>query len=330
MSPSYFETGFFVREPAWHRLGTVLDHYPGRAEAMKAAGHEWNIVELEPFVTLPNHGDHHVAQVVIKGYKALYRDDIWEPIGVVRSSYEVVSNAVLWDIVDAIVDTEKHIKYETAGVLKGGSVLWVLARLDEPVQIGNENSPTYPYILVHTSHDYSHQTACACVATRVVCWNTLNMAMKESERSGLRYTFRHTKNVMERIEDAKQALSTVRDQFSVYQEIARELCKHRTDDESILSFVNTLIPEPETHRITKRGLDNIEKARSQVLNILLDGPTIDDKHRHNAYGLFCAGIEYLDHYRKARTDESYFRRSVYDTTTAKARVAKLALECATN
>src|SRR5690242_8795690 len=48
-----FEQGFFVRVPAWHGLGTVLDDYPGREEAMRLAGHDWDIVELPSFTAMP-------------------------------------------------------------------------------------------------------------------------------------------------------------------------------------------------------------------------------------------------------------------------------------
>lgn len=318
------ETMFSVREKPWHGLGTILDEYPGREAAMTFAGHDWNIIEA-PIRTF-NLGEN-INEVDLVDWKALVRDDNHSCIGVVKKSYTVVSNGVLWDIVDAIVDADSAIKYETAGVLKSGAVLWVLARLDEPLKITGDDTPTYPYILVHTSHDATMSTKCSCVATRVVCWNTLNMAMKEYSKSGLNYTFKHTRNVMDRITDAKAALSTVRNQFNIYKELAEELCRLEVEDEGVADFINTLIPEPPANIVTPRGQKIIWDARKKVLDIV-EGQTIPSLHKRTSYGMFCAGLEYLDHYRRANDDESYFRRSVYDTSTAKAKVAKLALSVA--
>ena len=319
------ETMFSVREKPWHALGTVLEDYPGREAAMHFAGHDWAIMECPVMAGVGEDGE----TVELPDHKALIRNDNFNCIGVVKKSYTVVSNDVLWNIIDSIVDADSNIKYETAGVLKGGSVLWVLARLDEPMMIGGDDTPTYPYVLVHTSHDYSKSTQCACVATRVVCWNTLNMAIKEYSKSGLSYTFKHTRNVMERIEEAKVALSSVRSQFEVYTELSKELCRHRVDQEGVADFINTLIPEPPADIVTDRGIKSIHKARTKVLSIV-EGPTIPDDHKRTSYGMFCAGIEYLDHYRSAKSEESYFRRSVYETTTAKSKVMSLALSVAKN
>lgn len=320
-----FEKGFSVREAAWHGLAEVLSEYPGREEAMKKAGHDFNIIEAPMVADLSAIGDK--KKHLVDGWKVLYRDDKLKPIGVVRDSYVVVSNDTMWDIVDALVDSDSAVKYETAGVLKAGSVLWVLARLDEPSQVKGDDSPIYPYVLVSTAHDYSAACRAQVSSIRVVCWNTYNAALGEADRHKLEYKFVHSKNVMERIGEAKEALGLVRQRHSEFMELAEELGKKKVTKEKITDFITQFIPDPPANVHTKRMENNINEARDKMFSIM-QGETIPDAHKNTAYGLYCAAIEYLDHYRNYRSSETYFRRTVYDFQRLKPKVTKLALKVA--
>ena len=175
--PAYFNKGFSVREPAWHGLAVVLKDYPGREEAMKIAGHDFKIQEKKLAVVQDG------IPLEIEGWKALMKSDTGRIISVVNDTYKVLQNDAMWDIVDAIVN-EPNIKYETAGVLKDGAVLWVLARLSEPAVVKKDNSEDYPYILVSTSHDMSAPCKAQSIQVRVICWNTYSAAQEESKRTG--------------------------------------------------------------------------------------------------------------------------------------------------
>ena len=83
-------------------------------------------------------------------------------------------------------------------------------------------------------------------------------------------------------------------------------------------------PEDVTSERHKR---NVMDARRQV-NDIIDGETIPNAHKRTAYGLWQAGIEYLDHYRRANSPETYFKRGVFDSTQSKQRLAKIAAEVA--
>lgn len=111
----FFESGFSVREPAWHGLAEVLDEYPGRKEGRKLAGHDWEPEKRQLFIG-PDEG---VPNIPVPGWSALIRSDSQAVIGCVKDTYTVISNETVWDIVDALAKQEK-VKYETAGVLKGG------------------------------------------------------------------------------------------------------------------------------------------------------------------------------------------------------------------
>uniref|UniRef100_A0A6M3L7S0 DUF932 domain-containing protein n=1 Tax=viral metagenome TaxID=1070528 RepID=A0A6M3L7S0_9ZZZZ len=311
--PAEFVSGYCVREPAWHGLATVIDHYPGREEAMRLAGHNWTVSKQPIYLPSLN---------CVDGWKAITRDDTSQVLAVVRSSYTPIQNGALWDIIDALVQ-QPNVKYETAGVLRGGATLWVLARLDEPYVVPGDNTPTFPYIFAGTSHDGSRATECGALAVRIVCWNTYQAGAEQSRRAGTYFKFRHTANVMERIEDAREALAGVRSQFAEFKEMVSELAQLPVKRPGVELFVRTFIPDPELDSGTERTMNWIEEQRLTLRSMIENGRTVPDAHRQTAYGLYCAGIEFLDHERRYRSNETYFRRTV-EPSRLKTKVVELA------
>jgi phage/plasmid-like protein (TIGR03299 family) len=319
-----FESGFSVRQPAWHGLAQVLDDYPGREQAMMIAGHNWTVIE-QPVFTVPV-DEPEQGLVELPGFKALIRSDTKKPLSVMNSTYKVVQNSRIWDIVDAMIGLP-NVKYETAGVLQQGRVLWVLAKLDEPAQIPGDNTNLLPYVCVSTTHDGFGALVAQATTVRVICMNTFKAADMQTRGTGTRYTFRHSKNVENRIEDAKAALGMVRRDFNAFIELSRELAEKQVTDEGVKDFLAKFIPNPPADICTPRVMKNIEDAREKV-NAILVGATIPDAHRRTAYGLVQAGVEYLDHIRGFRSPETYFRRCVLDAESLKGRLVELATSVA--
>jgi phage/plasmid-like protein (TIGR03299 family) len=323
-----FVTGFMSnRQPAWHGKGTVFDGYPGRDEAMEAAGHNFNVEEVPLYIHDFNPETEDVAPYAVSGWKALRREDTQEVLNICQQSYHVVQNDVMWDIVDALLAEQKEVRYETGGILKGGAILWVLARIDEPEVVFGDNCPTFPYFMVHTSHNRETSTVASGTSIRVVCWNTFSFSINQSEKSGYKYTFHHTKNVMDRIEEAKEALTTVRQVHREYMELANVLATVKVTKAQINEFIATIIPEPRMDEISDRVRKNIDDARFSLYEVL-QGETIPDEHKHTAYGLFQSAIEYHDHIRAYKSEESYLKRNILPADAFKTKIAHTVLEVA--
>lgn len=303
----------------WHGLGEVLADYPGREEAMRLAGHDFKIIE-RPVQVVGNR-----SSIDVPGWKALVKSGSTDVLNVVRDSYGVVQNDVMWDIVDAIVG-EPNVRYETAGVLKAGAVLWVLAWLDEPAQVPGDDSPVYPFVCVSTTHDGTGACQARAVSIRVVCWNTFSAASNQSKSSGLEYTFRHTRNVMDRIADARMALRGVRASHEAFMDLARELAELPVKESARELFLSSMIPLPETALVSDRVARNVDEARAAV-RAILNSRTIPEAHRDTGYGLWQAGIEYLDHARGARSSDTKFGRSLLRQEVVKNQLAALVREC---
>lgn len=323
--PAYFEQGFCVRTPSWHGQEQLLADYPGREEAMRIAGHDFKVCEMPVLVqgrTTTKQAD---------GFKALVHSKTGDILNIVRNSYEVVQNDVLWDVVDALVG-QPEVKYDTAGILQGGSVLWVAALLDEPIRIPGDDSLSLPYIVASTTHDGSGALQACSTIVRVVCANTKQMADADSRKRGTAFTFRHTKNVHTRIDEAKDVIRGTRGAASAYLELSLELAQLPISPAQHRLFLEEFIPMPLGRAgvvVSERVVSNVEAARLSIEK-LFDGPTIPEAHRSTGYGLFLAGTEYLDHLRGYRNADTYLGRTLLRSEPAKEGLAGLIRTVAAN
>lgn len=320
---------FTVREAAWHGLGAVLPEYPTREEAQTLA-HNWEPITEPLYRSVPiitNEGIE-TRYERVESHVLNVRSDDGHEIGVVGKDFENVNNGVLYDVAEAIEGVDKgSVMYETGGSLKGGSKVWLLLRLTDPVIVnGDPNGTVIPYFALQNSHDGSGAFRGQATMTRIVCDNTAQMADYDAAQRGTEFTFRHTKNIADRIEEAKDALAGWRESVQAFRLISEVLINTRITSEQRGEFVTRFIPMPPPHMASKRVETNVHEARQTMMNILA-GPTsagID----HTAYGLVQAAIEYQNHYRKARSDESRFKRAYLDRSTITSDALALAREVA--
>lgn len=319
-----FETGFVVREPAWHDLATVLDEYPEDwPTARAAAGLDWNPVAEPLYVPGPDG-----SFVEVDGDRAVRRDDTGAVLATVSDTYRVFPNDELGPLVEALLD-EDDVQFETGGVLKGGRKVWILVKLREPFEVpGDPSGATLPRLAIQNSHDGLGSLRAQRLQTRIVCDNTSHAADREASRHGFEFTFRHTANMTDRIDEARAAINGLRNDALAYREWATDLLAVGVDDRQRELFVTEFIPSPPTDAVVSdRVVANIETAREQVRAILASPTTAETAH--TAYGLVQAGIEYLDHVRTYRDVESHFTRSYLRREPMKAKVEQLARTAAT-
>jgi phage/plasmid-like protein (TIGR03299 family) len=319
--PAYFESGFSVREPMWHGRGLVLDDYPGSwDEARVLAGLDWEPEVAPVYVATDTPADGRYEQLA--EFKAIRRSDTGAVLAVSSDSYEVIRHAQMGELVEAILE-QPNVRWETAGSVRGGRQVWALAYLDEPFTVPGDPSPTYPFLTILNSHDGS--AACKVVNTsiRVVCWNTFHAASLDGDRTGRQFTFRHTRNVADRIADAKAAVAGLRSESRHWFDLARELSLVPVAEQQFNHFLAEFIPAPAGDVVSERVRDNIDRARAIFRSLYLDSPTTEGV-RGSAYGLVQAAGEYLDHARSYRTQDSYLGRTLLRPEPLKAKAVALA------
>ena len=191
-------------ERAWHGLGTLVADAPSPADALTLARLDWTVSLSGPIVGAFDDGTSldYDSNVLIK------RDDTNTVLGCVGSRFVPVQNSTLAEVADAL-GTTGEVKVETAGSLNGGKRVWFLLKSDS-IDIGDRGDEHVPYILLANGHDGSLALRCLPTMVRVVCANTWRAADEAGRQVG--YTFRHTANIGDRVDDMKRALSSWRKQ----------------------------------------------------------------------------------------------------------------------
>jgi phage/plasmid-like protein (TIGR03299 family) len=329
-----FTKGFFVREAAWHGMGVVLADYPGREEAMRLAGHDWDVLEIplrgefsnDVLVAagLPPVAGANGALRKVKDSVLHVRSDNLFELATHSRTFERISNRTAYDVAELLFD--QGFRFEAGVTLDGGKRNALTLLLDEPITITGDDSVTLPFGVLDWAHDGSAALSVRSGTIRVVCMNTANASEAEGKRLGTDFTFRHTKNVHARIEDAKKAIRGVREGLEIYRQVAEELAAIPVTPEQRDWFVSTIVGDRDGKvsrgtNVTQRVRDNVESERAKVNGLFMKAGTpkgtIPTDHVLTGYGLWLAGGEYFDHLRAYRTKDSYVKRTLLSTSAEK-------------
>jgi phage/plasmid-like protein (TIGR03299 family) len=330
------EQSFTVRNPAWWDLGAVfdLDHYPGKEEAMRLAGHDWDVVTAPFRVELSNKLLAGAGQDTnpegagklrsVSGWEVHLRGDNLEMLHVAKESFASIPNSVAYEVVELLFD--QGFKLESGGSMDGGKQCYLTVKLLNPITITGDDSVVLPFGGLSWCHDGTGALKCRAGTIRQVCQNTVTASEAEGKALGTDFTFRHTKNWRERIEDAKEAVRGIRQNLDVYRKLAEELATIPVTTGQRDLFVSEIIGDKGgvvslSATTSDKVKSNIEGERAKI-NSLFFGPTIPEAHRLTAYGLHLAGVEYFDHCRAYKTKESYVRRTLLKDNPAKASLVR--------
>ena len=340
--PAYFNTGFFVEETAWHGLGTVLDAPPAtREEAIVLAGHDYDVTAAPVFARFGTPEQPQYQE--IPGWRQMIATSNGERrspfhgqlLNVAKDSYATIQNTVAYDFADAMVD----LGFERwAGItLKDGAECALTFKLNEPIVIAGDDSVTLPYFVLSWAHDGSGALRGRSTSIRAVCWNTVSAGEAEGKRLGTDFSIRHTQKWADRVEDAKKALVGARRDIETYRTVMEEYASIPVTPQARDLFLQALVLDQKVASVPRfkadvakgaysvRVQNNVERAVASA-KALFNGATIPEEHQLTAYGLHLAGVEYLDHVRKAQSDATKVGRSLLRDEPAKARLTPLIRE----
>ena len=280
------ETMFSVREKPWHGLGKIVMEAPTSKDALSLAGLDWNVVQ-EPIYTEFNE--------VVEGYKANVRDSDRKVLGVVSDRYKVVQNADAFSFTDELLG--KGVRYETAGSLQEGRKVWLLARLPREYIIGGERIS--PYLVFSNTHDGSGSVKVAVTPVRVVCNNTLNLALDTASRS---FSMVHTGNIQDKIQEAKDTLFMAESYMDCLGAEFEQLRRQKMTDAQVKEFMELLLPiEKDSTQIQSK---NILRLREDLKKRYYDAPDLQ-KVGNNAYRFINAVSDFATHAKPLRKTANY-------------------------
>src|SRR5262245_2733655 len=305
-----FTQGFFVRVPAWHELGVVLDHYPGREEAMELAGHNWDVIEIPSYSVFTVELCEQLGLCPIlsngllrkdEGWKSHVRSDTGALLHKSKDSFHRIPNHVPYDVIEVLLD-KFGFQYETGITLKDGALCALTLLLDQPWQIPGDDSEVLQYYGLDWAHDGSASVKGNPTSVRRVCANTVSASIAEGEAMGTRFSIKHTKNWKLKVEEVKKALDQVEAQSKAMEALGRELASYFFTEESVAEFIERFTTPPEvlTAAMTSnRVKSNIKTAQTKLVNVH-QSVTVPEAHKGTGWGLYNAAVEYLDFARKSR------------------------------
>lgn len=280
------ETMFYTREKPWHGLGTRVAEAPTSEDALRMAGLDWQVVQ-EPVCT--DAGD------VIPGYRANIRDRDRRVLGVVTDRYKIIQNQEAFAFTDALLG--KGVRYETAGSLQGGKRVWLLARLPQEYIISGEQIS--PYLVFSNMHDGSGAVKVALTPVRVVCCNTLNLALDTAKRS---WSMIHTGNIRDKLREAEDTLFLAEEYMACLGKEFEDLHRQKLTDRQVAEYIGMLLPlEKGATAIQDR---NITRLREDMENRYYDAPDLQGVGK-NAYRFLNAVSDFATHAKPLRRTANY-------------------------
>lgn len=286
---------FTAGTPPWHGLGRNVTEAVTSAEAIRLAGLDWTVVQWPVSAVSPEGW----GTVVAKDFIANVRDDTKAVLGIVSKKYRPFQNLEAFDFCDAVVG-EGMAKYETAGALRGGRRVWLLLKLPDEMKVGPEDQ-IRPYLLVYNTFDGSSCLRGVLTATRVVCQNTLNLALGHARGEGV--TIRHRGDLQGRVNEARETLGLVQKRLKHF---GREVDVFRSVpmvNGRLARYFDGLLPPLDknpTDREWKNRLRSLDKLNVNFTNELNTLPGM----RGTLWAALNAATEFADHQRRFRGNTS--------------------------
>ena len=289
------ESMFYVRTAPWHGLGVRVNEAVNSAEALEKAGLDWKVVQ-EPVYTEQNE--------IVPGWKANIRDKDRRVLGLVTDRYKVVQNEEAFAFTDQLLG--EGVRYETAGSLQEGRRIWLLARLPRKYVITGERIS--PYLVFTNSHDGSGAVRVAITPIRVVCQNTLNLALTNAKRS---WSMIHTRNVENKLDEARDTLFRAENYMDELGKEFENLRKIQLPDKKVMEYINLLLPTDNS--MTQQQKKGIAKLQEDLKMRYFDAPDLKSVGS-NGYRFINAVSDFSTHAqprrRTANFQENLFAKTV--------------------
>jgi len=296
--PANVENMFYVRETPWHGLGVRVKEALNSEEALEVAGLNWRVVQKPIYTadTVCSSGNVYTSDCqAIHNYKANVRDSDGQVLGVVSDRYKVVQNEEAFAFTDALLG--EGVRYETAGSLQSGRRVWMLAKLPEKYIIAGERIE--PFMVFSNSHDGSAAIKVCMTPVRVVCQNTLNLALNHARRA---WATKHTVNIQNRMHEARQTLGLA---HKYMENLGREfdnLSRIKLSDSKVIEFINVLLPLAD--EATEIQRKNVEQLRDDVKIRYFEAPDLKVLGK-NAYRFINAVSDHATHAKPLRETASF-------------------------
>ena len=290
------ESMAYVGATPWHGLGSRLSQRQPLEVWQREAGMDWQIQESPVHFKADSAGPlgsiHSFPE-----QKVLYRSDTKAPLSVVSQRYQVVQPREVLEFYRDLTQISGY-ELETAGVLKGGRKFWALARTGQNTSLKG-NDLVNGYLLLATSCDGTLATTATPTTVRVVCNNTLTIAVDGATRA-----IKVPHSTRFDAQAVKKQLGIAVSQWDEFMYRMRILADRKVRSNEALNYfmgvmcdtsLSSEIPEKLVNERAMRKVQSLYEGRGRGSQLGAANGT--------AWGLLNAVTEYVDHERRARSNE---------------------------
>ena len=288
------------REPAWHGLGTVFTEEKTTSEMLAAASlNNWDVRLLDMAIPTSLTSDKEYQYVVRTNPTENSQTDV---LGIVGERYHVLQNEDLFSFGDNILDGGG--RWETAGSIRGGRVVFGALALERETILDPSGvaDKIKTYLLINTSHDGSIAIQASITPVRVVCANTLNLALggiSRKKNKGIKQSFkiRHTQTANGKVQIARETLGLANAYMDEFDVMAKAMIEKEVNAIDFNNIILAAYPKPESDL---KGSNKKWENKINTINDIYTGE-YNGMIAGNAWGAFNALTERLDWYRSARS-----------------------------
>lgn len=292
----------------WHGLGTVLTDKALTAEqCIREAQLDYE-VKLTPAIMRVGSKNVPVPEKFVT-----YRTDTNTPLGIVGDRYTIVQNHEAFTFFDNLVEKDEAI-YETAGALGDGERIFITAKMPDTIRVGKDDL-TEVYVALKLSHDGTSGIKAMITPIRIVCQNTLNMALRQAINT---VNIRHTRNVHASLQEAHRLLDITHKYVAEAETILNQFSKKKVSDAVFKELVEVLFPGSK-----EEPSSNILNTR-EALAAAYHGGVGQENIVGTAYGALQGVSHFFSH------DKSYGNGSAGKFTNLMETTAKLKIQQAFN
>lgn len=326
------ETMAWSGEVPWHGLGVQVGDSLTPQEMLEAASLDWT-VSKRPLYTLQeplladSDQDAGTGTLRVQKFSALVRDSDNKTLGVCGNQYIPLQNKDVFQFFDKFVKAG-HMKMDTAGSLDGGRQVWGLASIQQGFTLPGGDE-VRGYLLLANPHVWGESMRILFTPIRVVCNNTLTMALRDASGKGFRLPHVREFNA-DLMQSAEEALGIATSQLEAFEEQAKFLSSVETTDENEFEYLARLF-QPELLKVASEQPIQLRLKRTaeRVHELIRTQPGADLKSSQNTYwGLFNAVTYAVDHELGRDRDASLTSAWFGQRATTKAKALDLALEMA--
>ena len=310
------ETMAYAGEVPWHKLGVPVSNDLTPVQMMDKAGLNWNVREVESFIEFD-------GKRIATGQKSLVRETDGKILTNVGADWNPVQNETAFEFFNEFV-MSGEMEMHTAGSLKGGQMVWALAKVGESFELFGDDKID-SYLLFSNPHQYGKSIDVRFTPIRVVCNNTLTFSLSSKKDNSVKVGHRTQFDP----ESVKESLGVAKSQLNTYKDMAEFLGSKRFTTDSLIEYYNTVFPRTADKRVQGKALsvETLSRNAKLAYDALEQQP--GSKYAEGSWWQAFNSVTYItDHVQGRNADNRLYSSWYGPNQSRKANALKSAVEYA--